>query len=61
MGSEPPPGPEDEGQQQAGIVIAIGDVEFGQVVYDALRITARSASMKSARSASPEASCCWKR
>jgi DNA-binding response OmpR family regulator len=34
-GSEPPPGPGDEGQE-AGIVIAIGDVDFGQVVYDAL-------------------------
>lgn len=34
--TEPPPGPGDEGQREAGIVIAIGDVEFGQVVYDAL-------------------------
>ena len=36
--SEPPAGPGDEGPQEAGIVIAIGDVEFGQVVYDALSL-----------------------
>lgn len=35
-GSEPPPGPREEGRE-AGIVIAIGDVELGQVVYDELR------------------------
>ena len=34
-GSEPAPGPGGEGHE-AGIVIAIGDVELGQVVYDAL-------------------------
>lgn len=35
QGPEPPPGAVDAGHE-AGIVIAIGDVEFGQVVYDAL-------------------------
>lgn len=35
LGSEPPPGPDEEGPE-AGVVIAIGDVELGQVVYDAL-------------------------
>lgn len=35
-GSDSPPSPDDD-QREAGIVIAIGDVEFGQVVYEALR------------------------